>query len=445
MTVAVLFPRRADGGRRDRLFEFCRKWWEKEHPEWELIEGHHDDGLFNRAAAVNAAAAQTEAEVLVIADGDVIPPQVGDAVALAAETGRAVLAYQFDGYTPLTAEMTDRALDGYDGRWDTPQGVSRGDRSKDHISSCVVVPRALFDLVSGMDERFHGWGPEDREFHHRLRVLGGGVLRVPGQVFHLHHPFSPERNRKTPDWLAGEALNRACEAIHDPEAMRRRIADAKVTDGVLAVFVSNRRTDYLPAALESFRRVTGPITRVVVVDDSGDLDHHAWLRLHHPDIDLIATNGKAGFDGVYRRIWEAIAGYGLPWAFVVEEDFTFDRDVDLSSMQRVMNDRPHLVQMALRRQAWSRPELAAGGIIEMAPDRYEDHPTHLEHREFFTTNPTLLRRDFVTHNPWPRGAGSELRFAREVFRNESLRSGYWGARTDDPWIIHHGERTGSGY
>ena len=445
MTVAVLVPRRSDGGRRDQLFEFTRKWWEKEHPGWELIEGHHDEGLFNRAAAVNAAASQATADMYVIADGDVIPPEVGAAVALARETGRAVLAYQWDGYTPLTSSMTDRVLDGFDGRWDPPGGVDRSARSKDHISSCVVVSRSLFELVGGMDERFQGWGPEDRDFHHRLRVLGGGVLRVPGKVYHLHHPFSPERNRKSLDWIAGDALKRHCWRIVDPTKMRQRVADAQVPDGVLVVFVSNRGTDYLPHALESFDRLSGPVARKVIVDDSGDLDHHAWVRLNHPDIDLIATKGKTGFDGVYRTVWDTIAGYGLPWAFVIEEDFTLERDVDLADMQRVMDDRPHLVQMALRRQAWSRPEIEAGGVIEQHPDQYDDLPDHLEHRLFFTTNPSLICRDFVTHNPWPKGAGSELRFAREVFRDESLRSGYWGSRTDEPWVLHHGERSGSGY
>lgn len=446
MTVAVLVPRRCDGGRRDRLFEFTRKWWEKEHPEYELIEGHHDDGLFNRAAAVNHAAGQTTADVLAICDGDVIPPEVGAAVDLAASTGRAVLAYGYDGYTPLTASMTDRVLDGYDGRWDLPNGVSRSDRSKDHVSSCVVVPRALFDAVGGMDERYRGWGPEDRDFHHKLRVLGGGVLRVPGKVFHLHHPFSPERNRKSLDWLAGDSLKRHCWSIHDPAAMRRRVEDAAVADGVLVVFVGNGRAQCLSRAVESFaQRLTGPIVRRVIVDDSGDPDHHAWLRLTFPDIDLVCTKGRTGFDGVYRTVWDTIAGYGMPWAFVIEEDFTLERDVDLGVLQQVMDDRPHLAQMALRRQAWSAPEIAAGGVVEQHPDEYDEQPTHLEHRLFFTTNPTLLRRGFVTQHPWPKGSGSELRFGRDLFRDPDARCGYWGARTDAPWVIHDGERTGRGY
>ena len=75
-------------------------------------------------------------------------------------------------------------------------------------------------------------------------------------------------------------------------------------------------------------------------------------------------------------MWATIAAYGLPWAFIVEDDFTAERSIDLAAMQQVMDDRPGLVQMALRRQAWSAPELEAGGVIEQHPDDYTDLPTH---------------------------------------------------------------------
>ena len=41
---------------RDALWVFCRPWWHDRFPDWPIIEGHHVTGLFNRAAAVNAAA-----------------------------------------------------------------------------------------------------------------------------------------------------------------------------------------------------------------------------------------------------------------------------------------------------------------------------------------------------------------------------------------------------
>src|SRR5690606_41550060 len=79
------------------------------------------------------------------------------------------------------------------------------------------------------------------------------------------------------------------------------------------------------------------------------------------------------------------------------------------------------------------------------PDGYTDHDEHLEHREFVTTNPSLWRHEFVARHPWPKKPHSEAVFAREVFANPDAVSGYWGARGDDPWVIHDGERTGSGY
>lgn len=454
-SVAVLVPRRSDGGRRDELWRFCRAWWEREHPTWEIIEGHHDDGgMFNRGAAVNAAASRTDADVLVIADGDIViaPESVVAAVKVAAETGRAVLPYRRgDGYVPLTEQMTDRVLAGFDGNWTT--GLSRGDRSPDHVSSCVVVPRSLWDRVGGFDERVEGWGPDDRIFHAKCRTLGGGVERLDGQVFHLWHPFSAERGnggrtyRRRPSWQAGRALWDRVESLTKPVDLERFLVDAKAPDGVLVVFVGNGRKECLGRAIPSFAAaLDGPVMRSMIVDDSGDLDHHAWIRLHFPDHELVVTGGRSGFAAVYAMVWWQIMAVGLPWAFVIEEDFTATRPIDLRVMQSAMVDNPHLVQMALRRQAWFPAELEAGGVVEQNPDAYTDTPTHLEHRLFTTTNPALWRRSFVAEHPWPQRPHSESIFAREVFAADpDVRSGYWGHRSDDPWVIHDGERIGSGY
>lgn len=449
-SVAVLVPRRPDGGQRDRLWAFCSKWWAREHPDFDVIEGDDRAGRFNRARSLNTAKARTTADVLIAADGDVIipPDQVEAAVKLAAETGRAVLAYEHKGYTPLTEQMTESVLGGYDGRWDTPQGFYRRERSDNHVSSCIVVPRALWERVGGYDERVEGWGPEDRIFHAMCRVLGGGVARVPGKVFHLWHPFSPERTqyKQSTDWKAGKAIWDHVSCLVTPAEMDRHVTDSKVADGVLVVFVGNGRGDCLERAVESFQRhLSGPVVRMVIVDDSGDIDHHAWIRLNFPGIDLVATRGKTGFDGAYQKVWETVAGYAMPWAFVIEEDFTTDRTIDLAAMQQAMDANPHLCQMALRRQAWFPKELEVGGVVELNPDGYTDTPTHLEHREFVTTNPALWRRSFVTHHPWPKGAHSEHQFTRHVFADPTAVSGYWGQRTDAPWVTHDGQRQGARY
>ena len=54
MKVAILTPRRPDGGRRDELWSFCRRWWTERFPDWEIHEADVS-GVFNRGAAINAA------------------------------------------------------------------------------------------------------------------------------------------------------------------------------------------------------------------------------------------------------------------------------------------------------------------------------------------------------------------------------------------------------
>jgi len=85
----ILVPRREDGGHRDKLWAHCKALWIERHPDWEIYEGHHNDGPFNRSAAVNLAAEMAgDWDVALIIDSDVItaPDSVEDAVKLAYST-----------------------------------------------------------------------------------------------------------------------------------------------------------------------------------------------------------------------------------------------------------------------------------------------------------------------------------------------------------------------
>ncbi|MBF8296091.1 MAG: glycosyltransferase [Bacteroidetes bacterium] len=73
---------------------------------------------------------------------------------------------------------------------------------------CMVVEAALYHEIGGHDERFRGWGYEDREFWGRLsRATKIAVL--PGRLLHLNHPRSAmadvwaKENHKLGDRLAG--------------------------------------------------------------------------------------------------------------------------------------------------------------------------------------------------------------------------------------------------
>ena len=219
MSISALVPRRSDGGRRDELWAWVSARWSSTHPEVQVVEGHHHgDGPFNRSAALNDAASRATGDMLVIADADsfVGGGQINDAVAVAAQTGRMVLAY--DRFAYLSREMSDRVMDGFDGDW--WPGVEWS--MPGTCSSMVVMTRDLWDEIGGADEGFVGWGGEDIAISLSAQTLRGGLHRIPGEVWHLWHPPAPHGDESV--WV--ERMQRYA-AADTPEKMRALIAETR--------------------------------------------------------------------------------------------------------------------------------------------------------------------------------------------------------------------------
>lgn len=228
---------------------------------------------------------------------------------------------------------------------------------------------------------------------------------------------------------------------------------------IALLVIQDCRRDYLVRCLASAAEMlAGPIVERWVFDDSGDPAYRAWLAERWPEFEQIVAPARVGFGGAIRASWTHLLTHSrADWIAHLEQDFVFNRDIDLAEMADVLADRPHLTQMALRRQAWNAAEKAAGGIVEQHPCDYADMRDErgrewLEHRRFFTTNPGLYRRSLMTVG-WPDGPESEGHFGLKLWREgtpeagpDEVRSGYWGRRTDPPWVEHIGHvRNGSGY
>lgn len=229
--TVLIVPRRADGGRRDQLWTFCRAWWERDHPDWPIIEGHHLQGPFNRSAAVNDAA-KCEWDIAVIIDADVLAnaDAVRTAAEVAAATGRIVMSH--NERIMLNKAGTDKVLSGYRGPWRLRPMVETV--YTDSVSCAVAVPRSLWDLVGGMDERFSGWGFEDSAFVIAAETLGGKpLIRLASELFHLHHPVSPEASKTSPTYSHNRArLTAYQEANGNPDAIRALLAGASDTSRI---------------------------------------------------------------------------------------------------------------------------------------------------------------------------------------------------------------------
>lgn len=220
MKVAVLVPRRSDGGRRDQLWEFCRNRWAELHPDWPVVEGHHDDGPFNRSAALNqAATAAGDWDVAIVADSDSFV-SVGQAVA-AAETAHRLrqVTFAFDRYCYLSRAMSNQIMAGFVGDW-TP-GVEF--TMQGTYSSMVAIPRPLWDRCGGADEGFVGWGGEDVALSLMLQTYGNGLQRVHGDVWHLWHPPAPH----THDDHWPDRVERYSKASYDVAKMDALLAELR--------------------------------------------------------------------------------------------------------------------------------------------------------------------------------------------------------------------------
>lgn len=228
--VVVLVPRRAGKADRDRLWAFVEQWWRDKHPTFEIVEGHHDVGPFNRSAAINDAARRAgDWDVAVIIDADVLcdPIPVQEGVERAAKTDRMVLGYTTRHHLSHTG--TQRVLSGWLGSWQQRGFV----RDRLHVrggkdtpcSSAVIVSRALWDRVEGFDERFVGWGYEDVAFRSACETLSDGpMIALEGDLYHLWHEPSSENNLREATFKRNRVLgNRYRAAFRNPTAMRRLI------------------------------------------------------------------------------------------------------------------------------------------------------------------------------------------------------------------------------
>jgi hypothetical protein len=195
-----------------------------------------------------------------------------------------------------------------------------------------------------------------------------------------------------------------------------------------------------------------PHDRLVIHDDTGDYAHRRMIAdtYRSLSVDVIGGEQRRGFGGAITAAWEYIANKPEPFVVHLEDDFVLSRPVDWVDLADTLTRHPHLVQLALRRQPWNPEEHAAGGIVEQHPADYLDCFDHggawLEHTRFFTTNPSIYRRDLCRRG-WPTGPNSEGRFGIDLIaETPESRFAYWGSRDSGEWCEHIGtDRAGTGY
>lgn len=214
--VSVLVPWRTDNGPREVGYRWVMPRWEASGLE--VVEGRDSGvGLWNISQALNDARSRVTGDYLVVMGADHIPDP--DHIrARIAELDGGPWCVLFAAREVLTEKATQRLLAGRT----LPPGRSVL-RTRQEAPGIVAVRADVWDALGGRDERFAGWGGEDRAFNYAITTLFGPSPAPRGTVRDLWHPEVPrsERARNHP------LRDRYAAASGHAEAISELLAEAK--------------------------------------------------------------------------------------------------------------------------------------------------------------------------------------------------------------------------
>ncbi|MGA2600865.1 MAG: glycosyltransferase [Bryobacteraceae bacterium] len=189
----------------------------------------YNPGAYNRGWAFNIGARFTgESDApLCLLDADIVLPPDSLAVGLEALAAGRNAFQPFREIVFLDRDSTERVIHERLHNPDRPSDVYdfEGSMFETARGGCIWVRSNLYHLIGGHDERFRGWGREDREFWHRLTRIAK-IKRLPGCILHLHHPRPQEEddaalaNRALYDEIAAGVAVAAPQPIGDPDRYR---------------------------------------------------------------------------------------------------------------------------------------------------------------------------------------------------------------------------------
>ena len=433
MKVALLVPRRDDNGHRDRIWAACKARWQALHPDWDISEGYHTDGPFNRSAAINLAAEQAgDWDVAVVIDSDIAlrPEQAEEAVRTAHATGR--VTWGHTQWWGMSRTVTDAVLLDPSVMLSADWKPSESAMKKNPISwSCfIAIPRKAWEVIGGFDERFKGWGWEDMAFQCIVRGIADEgrhpELRMDGPVWHFWHPRSPGLGKSLHDvnGIVSQRLGRrymlALRRDHELHDRPTAYVDVNERQRDIANLVRDdkrlerqARAMKLPdwsnwwPTLEELRDHREPTKKVGLIVHSGGPEHlwperkeyllrslislnervkYPWTRKvifsdwgQNSDLEVVAkahgftVEGPAenvGYTQSMIALWEYIKGLPDTHLFVTEDDFTYDRSVPVERMVDALDANPRLVQMALLRNPIADSEKQEGTILGYPPGTF---------------------------------------------------------------------------
>ena len=102
-------------------------------------------------------------------------------------------------------------------------------------------------------------------------------------------------------------------------------------------------------------------------DDTGDDMHRRALSTRYRTFNVLGEGPRRGFGGAIRYAWSQLATRSsAEYVWHREDDFLTAGMTDLTELAALLEDRPYLAQVALKRQPWGREP--AGGFMADADE-----------------------------------------------------------------------------
>ncbi len=161
--------------------------------EYTFVED--SSAVFHRTRYINELLRMADTDIVAVWDTDVLVDYTQIYEAVHNILRGCTIAYPYNGQFVMLSEQMSA-----DTRKNPDLDYLRHLKLKSFLGrrlcgGAYLVHRLRYLQCGGENERFTGWGPEDAERMHRVRILGHKVAWTQdGQLYHLYHPRGTNSN-----------------------------------------------------------------------------------------------------------------------------------------------------------------------------------------------------------------------------------------------------------
>jgi len=155
------------------------------------------------------------------------------------------------------------------------------------------------------------------------------------------------------------------------------------------VVITDGRQSCIEQTIDRFNEVINySFFEKLIINDSGDPRYHDFLVNRFPEFNVVSHEQRRGLAGAVQSAWSSV-NPEIDYVFHLEDDFLFNKSIDIAHMSFLLKTNPQLVQMALVRASVNPPEEEVGGFVFQHLEDYSQKEDYFQHGRLFTLNPCL--------------------------------------------------------